>query len=124
MAGPHFKTVEEYISSFPEDIQIKLKEVRDAIQEAIAEGEPAISYNIAAFKVDGKVVVFFAGFKNHISMYPFGDIPELRDEVKEYYTSGKGTIQFPLDAPLPIPLIKKIAKYKLKEFKEKEESKK
>lgn len=107
-------TVDNYIKSFPQDRQEVLQTIRKIIHEVIPEVEEAMSYNMPAFKKDGQYVIYFAGWKNHISLYPFGaDIEKEFPETKKYITSGKGTIQFSLDQELPVALIRKITQFRL-----------
>lgn len=112
-----FKTVEEYIASFPKEVQVVLQTIRRSIKEVLPDSEEVISYNIPAFIVSGERVVYFSGWQKHSSLYPFTEAMEKEfPETKDYNTSGKGTIQFPYDKPLPVELIKKIAKFRLKEI--------
>ncbi len=116
---PVAKTIDEYIERCPVDVQGKLEKVRKAILKAIPGVEEGISYQIPVFKWQGKVVIYFAAFKKHISVYP---APRGSQEFKEElaaYEGGKGTVQFPLDRPIPLDLIKRIAKFRLQDTKEK-----
>ena len=105
-----FSTIDEYHASFPEDVQEKLAVVRETIRGVLPEGQEVISYNIPAFKVH-RVVVFYAANKHHLSLHPAPTGKEWEEDFKPYKTSGKGTIQFPYNQPLPIPLIQKIVKH-------------
>jgi uncharacterized protein YdhG (YjbR/CyaY superfamily) len=108
------KTIDEYISAFPKNVQEKLQEMRNAIHEVAPDATEAISYGIPTFKLNGNLV-HFGGFKNHIGFFPTSSgVAAFEEELKKYATS-KGTVQFPLDTPLPISLIKKIVKYRVKE---------
>ncbi|MDZ7626036.1 MAG: DUF1801 domain-containing protein [Ignavibacteriaceae bacterium] len=114
MAKTNFKSVDQYIKSFPEDVQIILKLVRDAIKSEAPKSVETINYGIPTFKLNGNLV-HFAAFKNHIGFYPTpGAIKKFRIELSDY-KSATGSVQFPLDKPIPIPLIKKIVKYRVKE---------
>lgn len=116
MAHTDFKTIDEYIASKPEALRPVLERVRATIAKALPGAQEAISYQIPAFKLDGKAVVFFAGWKEHFSVYPAG--PELLAALAEDlkgYTVSKGTIQFPLDQPVPVRLISRISKFKAEE---------
>ena len=116
MATPKkgFKTVDEYIATFPKNVQSILEELRQAIRESAPEAEEAISYQMPAFKLDG-VLVWFAAFKNHIGFFPTSSaIEAFKEELFDYKVS-KGTIRFPLDKPIPFDLVKKIVKYRVKE---------
>ncbi len=111
-------TVDEYISQFPVQIQNMLQEVRKAIKNAAPEATEIISYSMPAFRQNG-VLVYFAANKNHIGFYPTGSgIEAFKDELGAYRFS-KGAIQFPLDKKMPLLLIKKIAKFRVKQDAEK-----
>lgn len=116
MAKTNFKNVDQYISTFPEEVQVILEKVRNTIKEIVPKAEETISYQIPTYKTNGKYLVYFAGWKNHISLYPVSISIQgkLKKELAPYKTS-KGTIQFPLDKPLPLSLIKKIIKLMVKE---------
>ncbi len=105
---------DEYILGFPGDIQIKLKQLREAIINAAPEAKEVISYGMPAFKME-KMLLYFAGHKNHIGLYPYASsIIEFKKELLNYKCS-KGTIQFSFDKPLPLQLITKIVRFRLKE---------
>jgi uncharacterized protein YdhG (YjbR/CyaY superfamily) len=107
------KDVDEYINGFPEHIQEILKQVRTTIQKAAPAAEQTISYAIPTFKLNGNLV-HFAAFKNHIGFYPAPTaIKEFEKQFSSYKTS-KGAVQFPLDKPMPLSLITKIVKYRVK----------
>ena len=116
MAGKKFKTVEEYIASFPEDVQELLEACRVAIKEAAPGAEELISYNIAAFKLNG-LLVWYAAFKNHIGLYPRPSAINVFEKELTGYKTSKGAIQFPINKKIPLGLIKKIVKYRVKENK-------
>ena len=109
------KSVEEYISAFPENIQLLLNKIRITIKETAPEAVESISYGMPAFKANGKPLVYFAGFKNHIGFYatPTGH-EQFANELSNY-KQGKGSVQFPLNNPIPFDLIKRIVEYRLKE---------
>jgi uncharacterized protein YdhG (YjbR/CyaY superfamily) len=108
------KSVDEYISGFPEETQVLLEQIRTAIQEVAPQAEEVISYNIPAYKLKG-MLVWFAAFSNHIGLYPRGSgIEAFKKELAGYKTS-KGAVQFPKDKPIPIALIKKMVKFRLYE---------
>ena len=115
--------MDEYIGTFPKNVQVILEKLRQTIRKAAPGSEETISYQIPAFKLQGKYLVYFAAWKNHISLYPVprGD-EAFKKEVSSYQT-GKGTVQFPIDKPLPLRLIQKIVKYRLKENLEREKTK-
>ena len=116
MAKTDFKSVDEYIASRPEPVRPILQRVRTAIRQAVPDADEAISYQIAAFKLLGRVMLYFAGRKDHYSIYPASDelIEAFGDDLADRRVS-KGTISFPLTEPVPVQLIKRIAKFKAKE---------
>ena len=104
-----FATVEEYIGSFPGDVQDILGEVRSAIHDALPEAGERISYGIAAFTLGGRDLVYLAGWKKHISVYPVPtEDADLTGELAPYL-AAKGTLRFPLGQPVPYPLIGRVA---------------
>ena len=117
MAKTDFKSVTEYIAAQPKAAQKSLKVVRQTIRKALPGCEEGISYQIPVFKVDGRMVIYFAGFKEHYSIYPSSKELELafKDELVGHYTSGKGTIRFSASEPVPTKLIAAIAKFRAKE---------
>ena len=107
-------SVNEYIASFPNETKKRLIQLRKAIKSVAPKAEELISYGIAGYKYHG-VLIYFAGWKSHISLYPAPwNAAELKKEMSEY-KGAKGTIKFPSDKPLPLQLINKIVKYKLEE---------
>lgn len=108
------KSIDEYISAFPHDIQVILKKIRLTIRECAPKAEEAISYNIPTFKLGGNLV-HFGVFKDHIGFFPTSSPRCVFKKELSKYKGGKGTIQFPLDQPIPYALIKKIVKYRVKE---------
>jgi uncharacterized protein YdhG (YjbR/CyaY superfamily) len=108
------KTVDEYIVSYPKEVIALLEQMRSTIKKAAPGAEECISYSIPAFKLNG-MLVWYAAFKNHIGLYPRGSgIDVFAQELSKYKTS-KGTVQFPIDKPLPLGLITKIVRYRVKE---------
>ncbi len=107
------QNVDQYIAGFPTETQLLLKQVRETIQGYHADLQETISYQIPAYKLNGKVVIYFAGFKNHISIYPVPRQIEAFQELLKPYKGGKGTAQFPIQSPIPFALIKKILAYRL-----------
>lgn len=104
------KNIDEYIADFPDDVQKSLEKVRAAIKKAAPCADEAIKYQIPTFVLNGNLISF-AGYKNHIGLYPGSKpIEEFEDELAGYTTS-KGTVQFPLDKPMPVGLINKITKF-------------
>jgi uncharacterized protein YdhG (YjbR/CyaY superfamily) len=114
-----FASVDEYIGTFPKDVQKILEEVRRTIKAAAPDAREKISYQIAAFELNGKNLIHFAGWKNHISMYPIPSGSEAFNKEVSKYAAGKGTLQFPLDKPLPLRLITKIVKLRIADNLEK-----
>jgi len=108
--------IDEYIAQFPKDTQNNLEQIRATIKKAAPDAEETISYAIPTFTVKGRYLVYFAEYKNHIGFYPVptGNISFEKD-FSSYKTSGKGTIQFPLNKPMPLNLITKIVKFRVKE---------
>ncbi len=123
--NPRVKDFTEYIKPFDKPVKDKLKQLQETIQKAAPEAEPVISYNMPAFKYHG-VLVYFAGYKNHIGFYPMASgIETFQNEIKAGgYKWAKGSIQFPLDQPLPLTLVTKMIKFRVKHNLEKEEMKK
>ena len=109
-----FKSTDEYISTFPRNVQIILEEVRQAVKDAAPDAEEVISYQMPAFKLNG-ILVWFAAFKNHIGFYPKASAIEVFKERLSSYQISKGTVQFPLNEPIPFDLIKEIVRYRVKE---------
>ena len=104
-----FETVDEYIASFPEAVRSILEQVRETIHAAVPEAGEKISYQIPTVTVDGKAVVYFSGWKKHISVYPVPDLDDALSARLEPYRSGKGTVKFQLDEPIPYDLIGRLA---------------
>jgi uncharacterized protein YdhG (YjbR/CyaY superfamily) len=108
-------TIDDYIAGFPPDVQAALRQVRATIREAAPDTEEAISYRIPTFNLNGRYLIYFAGFKNHVSVYPAPmGAAELADEMA-LYGSGKGTMKFPLNKPIPLDLIRRIVEFRRKE---------
>jgi len=108
------KTVDEYISMFPDNVQNILEKLRQTIKESAPGAEEAISYQMPAFKLNG-TLVWFAAFKNHIGFYPkLSGIEAFKKELSQY-KGAKGSVQFPIDKPIPYDLVRKIVKYRVKE---------
>ena len=111
-------TIDEYISSFPKNIQNILEEVRLTIRRAAPDAIEAISYSIPTFKLNGNLV-HFAAFKNHLGFYPTPSGIEEFEKELSVYKQGKGSVQFPIDKPMPLRLISKIVKYRINKSQEK-----
>jgi uncharacterized protein YdhG (YjbR/CyaY superfamily) len=110
--------VDEYINAQPANVRTKLKQIRQTIKIAAPEAEEVISYNMPAYKYNG-MLVFFAAFKNHIGFYPAPRGIEAFKKELSAYKGAKGSVQFPLDKPIPLGLISKIVKFRMKENKKK-----
>jgi uncharacterized protein YdhG (YjbR/CyaY superfamily) len=110
-----FNSIDEYIGTFPKDVQRILEEVRATIKAAAPEAREKISYQIAAFELNGRNLVHFAGWKKHISMYPIPSGTQAFNKEVSQYAAGKGTIKFPLDKPLPLKLVSKIVRLRVAE---------
>lgn len=107
--------VEKYIDEFPKEVQEKLNELRENILELAPNAQERICMRMPTYDLNGKWLVHFAAFKKHIGFYPQPEgIVAFQDKLKGYKTT-KGTIQFPIDEPLPIELIREIIKYRVKE---------
>jgi len=110
-----FKTIDEYIARFPKDVRDVLEELRRVIRESAPKAEETISYGIPTFDLNGRHLVHFAAYKNHVGFYPTpSGIKAFKKELSPFKTS-KGTVQFPLDKPIPFDLVKKIVKFRVKE---------
>jgi uncharacterized protein YdhG (YjbR/CyaY superfamily) len=109
-----FKTIDEYIATFPRNVQRILQEVRQAIRDSAPKAEETISYQMPAFKLNGNLV-YFAAFKNHIGFYPTSSGIEAFKEKSSAYEVSKGTVRFPINKPIPLDLIRKIVSYRVKE---------
>jgi uncharacterized protein YdhG (YjbR/CyaY superfamily) len=109
-----FSSIDHYITSFPEEIQKILEEVRATIKAAAPEAQEKISYQMPTFYLHGNLV-HFAAHKNHIGFYPApSGVQAFKHELSQYETS-KGAIQFPLEKPIPLDLISKIVQYRVAE---------
>ena len=117
-------SIDEYIGTFPESVQIILKQVRKTIKAAAPKVEEKVSYGIPTFTLNGKYLIYFAGWKHHISIYPIPTGDDSFNREIAPYVSGKGTLKFPVDKPLPLKLITKLVKLKVAESLTGTESKK
>ena len=110
-----YGSVDEYIKTFPIDIQMLLNKVRKIILEKAPEAVESMAYGMPAYKISGKPLVYFAGFKSHIGFYatPTGHA-EFANELSKY-KQGKGSVQFPLNKPIPFDLIGRIVEFRVKE---------
>ena len=117
------ESIDDYIKSYPPDVQKILQEIRKTIKKMAPVAEEAISYQIPTFKLNGNLV-HFAAFKKHIGFYPGSKAINVFKKEIASYKSSKGTVQFPLEKPLPLSLIKKIVDYRVKESSQKVKAKK
>jgi uncharacterized protein YdhG (YjbR/CyaY superfamily) len=124
MAKAKIKNVDEYIAAQPEAAQAALKLVRSTLRRALPKAEEVISYKIPAYKLDGGIVLYFAGWKQHYSLYPAGErmVAAFKNELAPYQLS-KGTIRFPLSQPVPVKLIERIARFRAQEATQGEKTK-
>ncbi len=108
-------TVDSYIKSFPDNVQVLLNQIRSVIKENAPGADESIAYQMPAYKIRGKPLVYFAGFRNHIGFYatPTGHA-EFSKELSKY-KQGKGSVQFPLDKPMPLELIGRIVRFRVNE---------
>jgi uncharacterized protein YdhG (YjbR/CyaY superfamily) len=124
MAKTDFKSVDEYIASQPETVQGVLERVRSTIRKALPGAEEVISYRIPTYKLHGRPVLYFAGWRQHYSLYPAtGHVVAAFKGDLAPYKVNKGTIRFPLSQPVPVKLIGRIAKFRAKEVAEREKAK-
>lgn len=107
--------VDEYIGSFPEKVARLLEQIRQTIRIAAPQANESISYGMPAYKLNGKPLVYFAAFKNHIGFYatPTGHSQFAKELA--HYKQGKGSVQFPLTKPIPLDLISRIVVFRVKE---------
>jgi len=116
------QNIDEYIAGFPSDVQEILEKIRMTIRKAAPAAEEAIKYQIPTFTLKGNLV-HFAAYKKHIGFYPAPTgIEKFKNEVS-MYERGRGTLQFPLDKPIPFDLISKIVKFRVKNNLERAEAK-
>lgn len=119
---PAPQTIDEYIAGFPDDVQQILQQIRQTIHAAAPDAQEAISYQMPTFKLRGNLV-HFAAYKKHIGFYPAPvGIEAFKDELAPY-ASSKGTVQFPLNQPIPFDLISKITAFRVQQNLEKAEAK-
>ena len=112
MAKTDYRSVDAYLAAQPAEVRAVLKEVRAAIRKALPKATEVISYQIPAYKLPGGTVIYFAGWKQHFSLYPVNRalLAELGDAVAAYKVNDKGTMRIPLSEPVPAKLIGRIAK--------------
>jgi uncharacterized protein YdhG (YjbR/CyaY superfamily) len=109
------KSVDGYIAGFPAEVQSLLEKIRETIRKALPQAQEKISYQIPTFTLKGKYVIYFAAFKNHVSLYPGPRGSAKFKKELSRYEGGKGTVRFPLDKPIPFGLITRIVKFRAQE---------
>ena len=107
--------IDAYIAAFPKDIQNILEQVRITVRKAAPGTEETINYGMPAFRYKGRVIIYFAGYKNHIGIYatPAGHTAFAKELSK--YKQGRGSVQFPLDKPMPLNLIARMVKFRVQQ---------
>jgi len=113
MAKTNFQSIDEYIAACPLESQAYLQEIRKLIRRLVPDAKERISYQIAAFERNGKNIIYFAGWKKHVSLYPVPAGSEAFERQIAKYVDGKGTLKFSLDEPLPLKLIERVVKLHL-----------
>ena len=120
MKSTKHTTIDEYISDFQKEVQKLLEQIRATIKKISPDAEETISYGIPTFKLNGVYLIYFAAFKNHIGFYATpGGHKEFEKEFSKY-KQGKGSVQFPIDKPMPFSLVTKIVKFRVKQNKAKQ----
>ncbi len=110
-----FNTIDDYIDTFPDEVQALLEKMRQTIRKAAPGAVEAISYQMPTFKLNGKNLVHFAAWKNHIGFYPTPSGTEAFQEELSPYKGAKGSVQFPTDQPVPYALVRRIVLFRVKE---------
>jgi uncharacterized protein YdhG (YjbR/CyaY superfamily) len=113
MAKTNFQSIDEYIAACPEQSHKYMEQIRAAVKKLAPKAKERISYQIAAFELNGKNIIHFAGWKKHVSLYPVPAGNEAFEQEVSKYVDGKGTVKFSLDEPIPMNLVKKIIKLHL-----------
>jgi uncharacterized protein YdhG (YjbR/CyaY superfamily) len=116
MPGGSPSTIDEYIAGFPIDVQEILETIRNTIKKAVPDAEEAIKYQIPTFVLNGNLV-HFAAFKNHIGFYPTPSGIEAFSQELSRYKSARGSVQFPINEPMPLTLIDRMVRFRVKEAK-------
>jgi len=110
-----FKTIDGYIKTFPDEVQSILEKLRQTIRKVAPDAVETISYQMPTFKLNGKNLVHFAAWKNHIGFYPLPSGTEAFQKELSDYKSAKGSVQFPLDKPIPFDLVERIVVFRVRE---------
>jgi uncharacterized protein YdhG (YjbR/CyaY superfamily) len=116
MLNNKYTSIDEYIVSFSNNVQLVLKQIKSVINKIAPTAVESISYSMPTFKLNGKPLVYFAAYKNHIGFYALPSSHKVFLQQLSKYKHGKGSVQFSLDKPMPIKLITKIIKYRIKEL--------
>jgi uncharacterized protein YdhG (YjbR/CyaY superfamily) len=103
-----YASIDEYIASFPEDVQIMLEEIRQTVRDVVPTAKETMSYRIPTFTLNDRHLVYFAGWKRHIALYPVPDADEALSRELAPYRASKGTLRFPLNRPVPYELIRRL----------------
>ncbi len=111
-----FESIDEYIESFPENVQSVLEKLRATVQEAAPEALESISYDMPTFRLNGERLVYFSAWKNHIGFYSIPRGNEAFRKELSPYEGEKGSLRFPLEKPIPYDLVKKIVTFRIKEI--------
>lgn len=119
-----YATVAEYLQDIPAQTIERIDELQAAIKAAVPKAEEVISYNMPAYKLNGKVLVYFAAYAKHVGFYPTASPMEVFAEELSKYKTSKGAVQFPLDKKIPAALVKKIVKYRIQQEAERAAAKK
>ena len=114
----HFTTMDDYIATFPGEIQAALETVRQSIHQAAPEATETMSYGIPTFNLHGKHLIFFAGWKQHLSLYPLPAGDAAFQQAIAPYKRAKGTLRFPVDQPIPSELVKQMVTFLQRESPE------
>jgi len=120
MAKTNFKSVDDYMATQPKEVRPILQRIRSTIRKTLPAAEEVISYQIPTYKLHGSGVLYFAGWKQHYSLYPANEqlVAAFKDELAPYEVNDKGTIRFPYSKPVPVHLIAGIAKFRAQQAKE------
>lgn len=113
------ETIKAYLESIPSEAIESVNKIRQIIQKAAPKAEEGLSYGIGGFQQNGKYFIYYSGYRKHTAIYPAPRGHEDFEEELSNYKGGKGTVQFPLDKPLPAALIKRIVLFRLRENEEK-----
>lgn len=116
MATSKHGSIDEYIAAFPQDVQEKLQEIRSLIRQVAPQAVETISYDMPAFNLNGTYLIYFAGWKKHVALYPVTEkIFGVLSAELAGYKGTKGSVHFPLNKPMPLDLIRKITEMRLAE---------